>query len=40
MVDNPHFDTYSIAARICLAIASLGGVLLIATAVTSLYFMH
>lgn len=40
MVDRPYSDTYSIAARICLAVASLGGVLLVATAMTSLYFMH
>jgi hypothetical protein len=38
MVNQPSFDSYSFAARICLGIAILGAVLLAAT--TSVYFMQ
>jgi hypothetical protein len=30
MIDQPHFDSYSIQARICLGIATLGAALLFA----------
>lgn len=40
MIREPHFDTYSIPARICFAIAVGGGALLLAVAVTSVYFMQ
>ncbi|SCB55266.1 hypothetical protein GA0061098_103761 [Bradyrhizobium shewense] len=39
MLREPHFDTYSIPARVCFAIAMFGGALLIAVAVTSIYFL-
>lgn len=40
MTREPHFDTYSIPARICFAIAMLGGAMLLALAITSIYFMQ
>ncbi len=39
MIREPHFDSYSIPARVCFAIAVFGGALLIAVAVTSVYFI-
>lgn len=39
IIREPHFDTYSIPARVCFAIAMVGGALLIAVAVTSIYFI-
>lgn len=39
MIREPHFDTYSIPGRICFVIAMFGGALLIAVAVTSVYFI-
>jgi len=38
MIEQPHFDQYSIAARICFFIAVAGGALLLAVLATSLYF--
>lgn len=40
IIREPHFDTYSIPARVCFAIALVGGALLIALAVTSIYFIN
>ncbi|WP_256469313.1 hypothetical protein [Bradyrhizobium sp. 141] len=40
MIREPHFDTYSIPARVCFAIAMAGGAFLIAVAITSVYFME
>jgi len=40
IIREPHFDTYSIPARVCFAIAMVGGSLLIALAVTSIYFIN
>lgn len=37
---EPHFDTYSIPARICFAVAMSGGALLLAVAIASTYFMQ
>jgi len=37
---EPHVDLYSIPARICLGISIAGGVLLVAVAVTSIYFLE
>lgn len=39
IIREPHFDTYSILARVCFAIALVGGALLIAVAATSIYFI-
>ncbi|WP_276575445.1 hypothetical protein [Bradyrhizobium monzae] len=39
MIRERHFDTYSIPARICFAIALGGGALLLAVAITSIYFL-
>lgn len=40
MIREPHFDTYSIPARICFAVAMSGGALLLAVAIASTYFMQ
>lgn len=40
IIREPHFDTYSIPARICFAIAVVGGAVLLAVAITSIYFMQ
>jgi hypothetical protein len=37
MIDQPHFESYSIPARICLAVATCGSGLLLA--MVSSYFM-
>jgi len=41
VIKQPHFDPYSIPARICfaVAVAVVGGVALIAVAIMSIYFM-
>lgn len=39
MIEQPHFDPYSILARICFAVAVVGGVALIAVAIMSICFM-
>jgi hypothetical protein len=38
MLEHPHFDSHSIQARICLAVAIIGGTMLVAVAITSVYF--
>jgi hypothetical protein len=38
MIDQPHFDSYSIPARICLGIGGLGGAAL-ATVLTIIYLL-
>lgn len=38
-MEQPHFDPYSVPARICLAVAVVGGAALIAVAIMSIYFM-
>jgi hypothetical protein len=40
MIDRLPVASYSIAARICLGIAVFGGALLVATAITSIYFVR
>ncbi len=40
MIREPHFHTYSIPARVCFAIAMFGGALLVAIAMTSIYFLN
>jgi hypothetical protein len=40
MTDLPHFDSYSIPARICLGVAIFGGAVLVAMAITSIYVMQ
>lgn len=40
MIKHPRFDTYSIPARICLVVAVVGGSVLVAMAITSVYFLH
>lgn len=40
MIREPQFDTYSIPARFCFGIAMLGGAVLLAVAITSIYFMQ
>jgi hypothetical protein len=40
MIDRLHVASYSIAARVCLAIAVFGGALLVATMISSTYFMR
>jgi hypothetical protein len=40
MIDQPHFGSYSIPGRICLGIAIAGGALLVAAAITTIYFMQ
>lgn len=40
MIREPKVDTYSIPARICFAIAVVGGAVLLAVAITSIYFMQ
>lgn len=40
MIREPHFDTYSVPARICFGIAMLGGAALLAVAITSIYCMQ
>ncbi|TWB53805.1 hypothetical protein [Bradyrhizobium sacchari] len=40
MIEHPHFDAYSIPARICLAVAIVGGAALVAMAILSVYFMR
>lgn len=39
MIIRPHFETYSIPARVCFAIALVGGALLVALVVTNIYFI-
>lgn len=39
IIREPHFDTYSIPARVCFAIALVGGAVLIAVAATNIYFI-
>lgn len=39
MIREPHFDTYSIPARVCFAIAAVGGAMLLAVAIASIYFL-
>jgi len=39
IIREPHFDTYSIPARVCFAIALVGGALLVALVATSIYFI-
>jgi len=39
-VSKDPYDVYSIPARICLAVAVGGGSVLVAIAITSVYFMH
>lgn len=39
IIREPHIDTYSIPARVCFAVALVGGALLIVLAVTSIYFI-
>ena len=38
MIDQPHFDSYSIQARICLGIATFGALLF--AVMTSIYLMQ
>ena len=38
MIDQPHFNSYSIQARICLGIGGFGGALL-ATVLTIIYWL-
>jgi hypothetical protein len=38
MIDQPHFDSYSIAARVCLGIGGFGGALL-AIILTGVYWL-
>ncbi|MGY3581424.1 hypothetical protein ACVIGB_000506 [Bradyrhizobium sp. USDA 4341] len=38
MIERPHFDSYSIPARICLAIAV--GSALVAMVIAVIYFLH
>ncbi|MEZ2141918.1 MULTISPECIES: hypothetical protein [Bradyrhizobium] len=40
MIEQPHFDAYSIPARICFTVALLGCAVLIAVLVTSVYFLE
>jgi hypothetical protein len=39
VIKQPHFDPYSVPARICFAVAVVGGALLIAVAIVSIYLM-
>jgi len=39
VIKQHHFDPYSVPARICLAVAVVGGAALIAVAIMSIYFM-
>jgi len=39
VIEQPRLDPYSIPARICFAVAVVGGVALIAVAIMSIYFM-
>lgn len=39
MIEQPHFDSYSIRARICFGIAVSGAAFLVAMAITSIYFV-
>jgi hypothetical protein len=40
LIKQPHFDLYSIPARVCFGIAMLGGAALVLLTITSIYFMH
>jgi hypothetical protein len=40
VIKQPHFDSYSIPARICFGIAMFGGAALVLLTIASLYFMH
>ena len=40
MIEQPHFDSYSIPARVCLYVAIFGIALLIAMTLTRIYFME
>ncbi|WP_256468679.1 hypothetical protein [Bradyrhizobium sp. 61] len=40
MIDPPHFNTYSIQARIYLGVATFGAALLVAGAVARIYFVQ
>ncbi|MGY4171726.1 hypothetical protein ACVIHH_003744 [Bradyrhizobium sp. USDA 4518] len=40
MIDQPHFDPYSIPARVCLGIAIFGGSVLIAVMLTLAVIAH
>jgi hypothetical protein len=40
MIEQPHFNAYSISARICLGAAIFGAALLVDVAITSAYFMQ
>ncbi|WP_407169801.1 hypothetical protein [Bradyrhizobium sp. ORS 111] len=40
MIEQPRFESYSIPARVCLAIAVAGGVVLVAMAIAGVYFIH
>ncbi|MCP1729183.1 hypothetical protein ABIF38_008504 [Bradyrhizobium japonicum] len=40
MLEQPHFDPYSIPARVCLAIAIFGGSLLIAVLLLTALIAH
>ena len=39
MIEQPHFDSYSIQGRICFAIAVGGVAFLVAMAITGIYFV-
>lgn len=39
MIRQPHIDSYSVAGRVCLAIAVLGFVGLTVVGINSLYFL-
>jgi hypothetical protein len=40
MIHQPHVDSYSVAGRVCLAVAVLGLVALTVVGINSLYFLR
>ncbi|MCP2210489.1 hypothetical protein AB7M42_005049 [Bradyrhizobium diazoefficiens] len=39
MIEQPHFDRYSVLARICFGVAVILGAALIAVAIVGVYFL-